>query len=155
MLEVCWNILPTFSDYYRTSKSTIKGTLNWKNIATRKKNKCSALRLYISICPCYNLTCQQESKRDRREHLLSPDKQARNSMFRVMQRTAKQSLYRLVTFRNTNSTRFYIVLRCFEKQVLVTFIRNIAKVRIYARAKWRQITNFGHILELFSGSPRR
>ena len=45
-------------------------------------------------------------------------------MFRVMQRTEKQSLYRLVTFRNTNSTRFYIVLQCFEKQILVlSFIK--------------------------------
>ena len=38
----------------------------------------------------------------------------------------------LVTFRDTNSARFYTVLRCLEKWVLVTKIRNLAKFRIYA-----------------------
>lgn len=53
-------------------------------------------------------------------------------MFRVMQRTAKQSLYRLVTF-----------------------IHKIVKVRLLGRAKMVQITNFCLIDVLFSGSPRR
>ena len=41
-------------------------------------------------------------------------------------------LYILVTFRDTNSARFYAVLRCLEKGVFVTQIRNLVKVRIYA-----------------------
>lgn len=70
-------------------------------------------------------------------------------MFRVMQRTANQSLYCLLPFRNINSTRFYIVLRRFKKQVLVTYIRKIAKVRLLGRAKMVQITNFCLIDVLF------
>ena len=39
-------------------------------------------------------------------------------------------LYFLVTFRDTVSARYYLVLRRLKKWVLVTFIRKIAKVRV-------------------------
>ena len=64
-------------------------------------------------------------------------------------------LYFLVTFRNAVSARYYLVLRRLKKWVLVTFIRKNAKVRIYARTKNANFTNFGHIHELFHYELRR
>lgn len=61
----------------------------------------------------------------------------------------------LVTFGITNFTRFYLVLQCQENSVLVTFIRKMAKVRLYARQKSLLFTNFGHIDVLFKWSPRK
>ena len=55
-----------------------------------------------------------------------------------------------MTFKNAKSAFVYLVLRSPEKHVLVTCIRKIEKVRVYARPKRSDFTNFGHIHELFT-----
>lgn len=61
----------------------------------------------------------------------------------------------LVTFGITNSTRFYLVLRCQENSVLATIIRKLAIVRLSGRIKRLSFTNFCLIGELFKWSPRK
>lgn len=64
-------------------------------------------------------------------------------------------LYFLVTFRDTVSARYYLVLRRLKKWVLVTFIRKIEKVRLLGRTNFLAFTNFCLIDELFYYELRR
>ena len=100
------------------------------------------MRLYFFDYPCYNLPDWKKSKRDQREHLLFFQSGSEEPKVLSVPEWTTWILARLVTFRNANSARFYLVLRSFEKHVLVTWIRKIKKVCLLGRAKLLRFTNF-------------